>query len=192
MDNLAYNNDNLDYEILNGEIIYMTPRPVPNHNTVIVNLSIIFGNYLRGKKCKMFSDGVDVYLDEKNNVIPDLLIACSRDIIKSNGIYGAPDLIVEVLSPSTATNDKGYKKDLYEKFRVKEYWIVDILSKSIDVYLLKDEKYTLDFVYSIYPDYILEKMTDDDKKRVQTKFKTSLFDDLIIDLEDVFYDIDWF
>ena len=190
MSDLSFNNDNRDYEVLNGEIIYMTPRPVPNHNTVIVNLSIIFGNYLRGKKCRVFSDGVDVYLDEKNNVIPDLMIACNRDIIKSNGIYGAPDLIVEVLSPSTATNDKGYKKDLYEKFCVKEYWIIDILSKSIDVYLLKDGKYVLDLVYSIYPDYILEKMADDDKQKVQTKFRTSLFDDLIIDLEDVFYDID--
>lgn len=190
MSNFAFNNDNIDYEILNGEIIYMTPRLVPNHNTIIVNLSTIFNNYLKGKKCRIFADGVDVYLDEKNNVIPDLMITCNRDIIKSNGIYGAPDLIVEVLSPSTATNDKGYKKDLYERYSVKEYWIVDIPSKSIDVYLLKDKKYTLDSVYSIYPDYILEKMTDDNKEKVITKFKTSLFDDLIIDLEDVFYDID--
>ncbi len=95
MNNLAFSKDNMDYEILNGEIVYMTPRPVPNHNTVIVNLSIIVGNYLKGKKCKVFADGVDVYLDEENNVIPDLMITCNRDIIKSNGVYGAPDLIVE-------------------------------------------------------------------------------------------------
>jgi len=57
MSDLSFNNDNRDYEVLNGEIIYMTPRPVPNHNTVIVNLSIIFGNYLRGKKCRVFTDG---------------------------------------------------------------------------------------------------------------------------------------
>jgi len=189
MNNLAFDNDNVDYEILDGEIIYMTPRPVPNHNTVIVNLSTIFNNYLRGKTCKVFADGVDVYLDEKNNVIPDLMIICNRDIIKSNGIFGAPDLIVEVLSPSTANIDKGYKKDLYEKFCVKEYWIIDILNKSIDVNLLKCGKYFLDFVYSIYPNYILEKMKDDEKQKIVTKFKSSLFDDLIIDLEDVFYDI---
>lgn len=103
------------------------------------------------------------------------------------------------MSPSTATNDKGYKKDLYEKFCVREYWIVDILSKSIDVYLLNDGKYSLDSVYSIYPDYILEKMTDDEKQKVITiitKFKTSLFNDLMyflmydtvsVKLEDVFF-----
>lgn len=71
------------------------------------------------------------------------MIACNRDIIKNNGVYGAPNLIVEVLPPSTATNDKGYKKDLYGKFCVGEYWIVDILSRSINVYLLKDETYTI-------------------------------------------------
>lgn len=190
MSNLAFNNENIDYELLDGEIVYMTPRPVPNHNTVIVNLSTTFNNYLKGKKCKVFSDGVDVYLDEKNNIIPDLMIICNRDIIKSNGVYGAPDFIVEVLSPGTATKDKGYKKDLYEKFGVKEYWIVDIPSKSIDVYLLKNDKYVLDYVYLIYPDYILEKMTDDEKLKVITKFKMSLFDDLIIDLDDVFCDVE--
>ncbi len=189
MNNLALSNEDIDYEILDGEIVYMTPRPVPNHNTVIVNLSTIFNYYLKGKKCKLFADGVDVFLDEKNNVIPDLMITCNREIIKSNGVYGAPDLIVEVLSPNTAAKDKGYKKDLYEKSRVKEYWIVDIPNKSIDVFLLKNNKYILDNVYSIFPDYILEKMTDEKKQQVKTEFKTSLFDDLIIDLEDVFYDI---
>jgi len=190
MNNLAFSNENIDYEVLNGEIVYMTPRPVPNHNTIIINLSTIFSNYLKGKKCKIFTYGVDVYLDEKNNVIPDLMITCNRDIIKSNGVYGTPDLIVEVLSPSTATNDKGYKKDLYERFGVREYWIIDIPNKSIDVYLLKDKKFVLNYVYSIYPDYVLEKMHDGEKQKVVTIFKTSLFDDLYIDLEDVFYDID--
>lgn len=189
MDNLAYSDEKVYYEILGGEIVYMTPRPVPQHNTVIINLSIIFGNYLKGKRCKVFSDGVDVFLDERNNVIPDLLITCNRNIIKDNGIYGAPDFIVEVLSPSTANNDKGYKKDLYEKFVVKEYWIIDIPSKSIDVYLLKDGKFILDYVYSVYPDFILEKMSEEEKLKVITTFKTCIFDDLVIDLEDIFYDI---
>lgn len=190
MSNFAFDNENIDYELLDGKIVYMTPRPVPNHNTIVINLSIIFGNYLKGKNCKVFSDSVDVYLDEKNNVIPDLMITCNRDIIKSTGIYGTPDFIVEVLSPGTAIKDKGYKKDLYEKFGVKEYWIVDIPNKSIDVYLLKNNRYVLDYVYLIYPDYILEKMTGDEKSKVLTKFKMSLFDDLIIDLNDVFYDIE--
>lgn len=102
------------YEIIDGKIIMMSPRPVVNHNTIIVNLSIIFGNYLDGKKCINLSDGVDMHLDENNTVIPDSMIICNRDIIKRDGIYGAPDLIVEVLSLSTARRDRSVKKNLYE------------------------------------------------------------------------------
>lgn len=78
----------------------MSPRPAVNHNRVITNISRIFSTYLRTKRCESFSDGIGVHLAEKNIMIPD--VVCNRDIIKSNGIYGAPDLVVEVLSPSTA------------------------------------------------------------------------------------------
>lgn len=185
MNNLAFQDDYRD-EILNGQPVAMSPRPSVNHSRVTGNIYRIFGNYLQGKKCEAFPDGVDVYLTEKDRIIPDMMVICNKDIIKPDGIYGAPDLIVEVLSPSTAKRDKGYKKELYEKCGVKEYWIVDVNSRSIDVYQSTDGKFTLENVYIIFPDYTLKNMTEEEKADIITEFKSSLFDDLTINLFDVF------
>lgn len=185
MDNLAYQ-DEIRYELLNGTAVAMSPRPNVNHNIVSGNLFRIFGNFLKDKKCNAFSDGVDVHIDDANVVIPDAMIVCNQDIIKSDGIYGAPDLVVEVLSPTTAKNDKGYKKDLYEKAGVKEYWIVSINERLIEVYLSKDGKFVLDNVYSVIPDFMMKKMTEEEKEAVVTVFKTSLYEDLLIDIHDIF------
>lgn len=181
--------DELRTELLDGTIIFMSPRPSVAHNIVINNITRIFGNYLTGKTCISFSDGIDVYLTKKDRVIPDAMIICNREIIKANGVYGAPNLIVEVLSPSTAKNDRGYKKDLYEKCGVSEYWIVDTSNKSIEVYLLKDGAYQLDNIYTIYPDYLLEKMTDEEKSQIITEFKISLYNDMTVILDDIFENI---
>lgn len=136
----------------------MSPRPAVNHNRAITNISRIFSTYLRGKRCESFSDGIGVHLDEKNIVIPD--VVCNRDIIKGNGIYGAPDLVVEVLSPSTAKlRDRKGKEALYEKYGVKKYWIIDSLSKLIEVDLPIDGKFDLDAVYTVYPEWQWAKMT---------------------------------
>ena len=96
-----------------------------------------------GKTCKAFNDGPDVYLTEEDRVIPDAMIICNKDIIKPNGIHGTPDLIAEVLSPSTAKKDRGYKKDLYERSGVKEYWIVAPTMRSIEAYLLTDGPFAI-------------------------------------------------
>ena len=71
-----------------------------------------------------------------------------------NGIHGVPDLIVEVLSHGTEKKDRGYKKDLYEKCGVREYWLVDTENQTVEVYLLKNEKFVLDEVYKVFPDYV--------------------------------------
>ena len=185
MSNLAYQ-DERKFEIHNGKIVSMSPSAVVNHNKIVGKIYRIFGNYLEGKPCDVFADGVDVHFSEKDVFIPDVMIVCDKNIIHDDGIYGAPDLIVEVLSPSTAKNDRGYKKDVYEKSGVKEYWIIEIKSKSIEVYLLKEGKYVLDEVYSIFPEYTLKKMTEEEKSKVAKEFKTSLFADLTIVLEDIF------
>lgn len=182
---LAYK-EPVPFEKINGKIVMMSPRPAINHNSVIVNLTHIFTGYLKGKRCRNFSDGVDVHLDENNTFVPDAMIVCNKDIIKSDGIYGAPDLVVEVLSPSTARYDKGMKKDLYEKHGVREYWIISPNDKSIEVYLLKDGRYVLDDVYVVYPDWQWEKMTDEEKSDARLSLKVSLYDDFIIDIREVF------
>lgn len=182
------NKENIKSELLDGKIVYMSPRPAVMHNEIASNIYSIFRAYLKGKKCRPYNDGIEVHLTKKDIVIPDVMVICNRDIIKKDGVYGTPDFIAEVISPSTRKNDRGYKKNLYEQCGVKEYWIIEPAAKSIEVHLLTDGKYELD-TYAIYPDWYLEKMTDEEKSEYITEFKTSLYDDLTISLNDIFYDL---
>ena len=185
--NLAYQAEPWE-EKLNGQIILMSPRPSVNHNQLIGNIYHIFRSYLKGKACKAFTDGVDVFLTDKDNVIPDAMIVCNKDIIKPDGIHGAPDLVVEVLSPSTAKNDRGYKKDLYEAAGVKEYWIVDPTMRSIEAYLLSDRrKYVLDGFYGLLPDN--PSITELERQESKKEIPVSLYSDFRIPLEEIFYDM---
>jgi len=97
---------------------------------------------------------------------------------------GAPDLIVEVLSPSTAKRDRGYKMNLYADCGIKEYWIVDINNRAIEVYLLYQNVYILDNIYALYPDYLLNSTSDGEA--LQSTFTSHLFGDMVIDLNEVF------
>lgn len=183
--NLAYQEEIWD-EMLNGRIVMMSPRPVVNHNRIASNIYRILSDYLEGKKCEPFSDGIDLYLSKKDRFIPDGMIVCDPNKIKSRGVFGAPDLVVEVLSPSTMKNDKGYKKDVYEQCGVLEYWLVDVNNKSVEQYLLQDGKFVLNDIYVIQPDYVLDDMSEAEKAELVWDFKCSLYDDLLIHLEDVF------
>lgn len=185
-DNLAYQEDILD-EMVNGQIFLMSPRPTVNHNRVCGNIFRAFGNSLEGKGCEAFGDGTDVYLSEKDRVIPDVMIICNKDIIRENGVYGAPDLVVEVLSPGTEKRDRGIKKNLYEKCGVKEYWLVNPETKSVEVYLLIDQIFCLDEVYRIFPDYI--KLSEEERERYKTNVKVSLYDDFYIPLSTIFLNV---
>ncbi|MBR1885284.1 MAG: Uma2 family endonuclease, partial [Schwartzia sp.] len=107
-----------------------------------------------------------------------------------DGIYGAPDLVVEVLSPSTATRDKGTKKAVYERAGVLEYWIVDPLAKSIDVYHLRENRLELDYSYVEFPDWEWARMTEKERAEARLSVKISLYDDLVVDVREVFEDMD--
>ena len=182
--------DDLPCERINGRAVMTSPRPATNHNRVCLNISTLFKIHLKHKRCEAFGDGNDVHLDEKNTVIPDAMIICNKDIIKSDGIYGTPDLVVEVLSPSTANRDRKEKKKLYEQSGVKEYWIVDAVSKSIEVYILQQGNFELDNVYTVYPDWQWEKMTDEEKSQALLTLHLSLYDDFAIDIRDIFENIE--
>ena len=142
--------------------------------------------YLRGKRCTPFGDGVDLYLTETDRFIPDGMVVCDTEKIKRDGVHGAPDLVVEVLSPSTAKHDRGRKKQVYEQCGVSEYWIVDPANKTLEQYLLQQGAFTLHEVYAIYPDYMLDKMTEEERAALPASFRCSLFEDLDIVLEDIF------
>ncbi|MCX4131669.1 MULTISPECIES: Uma2 family endonuclease [Megamonas] len=195
MDNLAYIDDRnikIKTELIDGKIFMMSPRPRVEHATVCTNIASEFRSYLKGKTCRAFCDGVDVFLDENNRFVPDTMIVCNPDIIKHDGIHGAPDLVVEVLSKTTAKNDRSKKKYTYAKYGVKEYWIVDVWSKSVEVYYNQDSWFILDNIYYYLTDEEIAEnnnMSDNDIDKIKeyTDFiKVSICDNLIVKLKDIF------
>lgn len=199
MDNPSYKDFNeYSYEIINGKIYAMT-QPNIQHICITKNIFRQFDRYLDDKPCEAFSDSLAVFYDEtnrKNYVIPNVMIICNRNIIKFNGAYGSPDLIVEVLSSSTAQNDRTLKKDIYEKIGVKEYWIVDINNRLVEVYLNKDGRFETDRFYLYLTDEEIAEnalLPVDDRNKVDyiDSIKVSLYDDLYVKLKDIFNNVYW-
>lgn len=184
-DNLAYQEEPWE-ELIDGEVVAMSPRPVFNHNHIAFNIAVMFQSYLRGKRCTVIPDGTDLYLTEKDRFVPDMMVVCDRDKIRRDGVHGAPDLVVEVLSPSTAKKDRMHKKAVYEACGVREYWLVDPENRTIEQYLPRDGRLELNSVYVSYTEEALERMTEAERSAVETHFKCSLYDDFDIPLEDIF------
>jgi Uma2 family endonuclease len=139
--------DEKRYEIINGEL-FMVPAPNLSHQDISRNLEYLMWNYVREKNLGVVYDApVDVVLSEENVFQPDIVFV-SRDnfgILKEKAIFGAPDLVVEIISPSSIYNDMNVKKEIYEKFGVKEYWIVDPANKAIQIFTLEGGKFKLHF-----------------------------------------------
>jgi Uma2 family endonuclease len=136
--------DDERWELIDGVAYHMTPAPSPEHQDISRELLTEFNNYLRGKTCKVYPAPFDVRLfpnekkDDNDVVQPDLTIVCNPDFITKLGCEGVPELVIEILSPSTAKKDKGEKKRLYQRAGVKEYWIVDPLYKTVEVFVLDE------------------------------------------------------
>ena len=173
-------------ELIGGKLVAMG-TPSTNHSTVVLNLSRILGNYLHGKPCTPFGDNTKVFLSETDRFIPDTMIVCDPEKIKPDGIHGAPDLVVEVLSPTTARYDRREKKNAYERCGVREYWIISPEEKSVERYILKDGRYDLEGAYSVVPQWMLENMPTEERAGIETEFPCGLYDDFTVRLEDVFY-----
>ena len=183
--NLAYKEDWRE-EIIGGKTVMMAPAQ-SNHNLIKYNIGLIFGNYLRGKRCTFLPDGEGLILaEDTDEYIPDGMVVCDPEKIGWDVVRGAPDLVIEVLSPGTAMNDRRHKKDAYEAHGVREYWIVDPRSLSIEQYILTDGKFILRDVYQKYAERELNRMKPEERAAVVTEFRCSLFDDLIIRVDDVF------
>lgn len=197
MDNLGYKDlSEYSYEVIDNKIYAMT-QPNIQHIRITKNIFRQFDRYLDGKSCEAFSDSLAVFYDEnnrKNYVIPDVMIICNKDIIRFNGAYGSPDLIVEVLSSSTAQNDRTLKKDIYEKIGVKEYWIVDINNRLVEVYINEGGHFEADKFYLYLTDEELaenNQLPNDDRNKIDYKdsIKVSLYDDLYVKLKDIFNNV---
>jgi len=144
-DYLKLPDDRNRYEIINGELI-MTPAPKMIHQKISGNMELQLRLFVKKNKLgEVFDTPCDVFLTQKDIVQPDILFVSNENkkIITEDNIKGAPDLAIEVLSPTTAYYDLIEKKELYEKFGVREYWIVDYKKHWVEVHVLKNKKYEL-------------------------------------------------
>ena len=168
------------WELIDGHAYNMTPAPSRVHQEICGELFRQFANFLTDKACRVYSAPFDVRLPEGNEadddivtvVQPDLSVVCDRSRLDDKGCKGSPDLIVEVVSPSTAQKDLKEKLLLYEKSGVREYWIVDPAAKTVMVFHRNETK-----VFG-RPDIY----TEEDRIRV------GIFPELTVELNSVFRD----
>ena len=168
-------------EIIKGKLFKMA-MPSEKHQRTSSNLHRIFANYLHKKPCRVYHPPFDVRLIKPPHlrkvtdksiytvVQPDITVVCDLDKIDDRGCFGAPDLIIEILSPSTGSIDLKDKKDIYEFSEVTEYWIVHPHDQTVIVYVLNDQKkYVITGVYA-----------------ANDTIQTHVFKDLSVDLSDIF------
>lgn len=132
-------------ELINN-VLYMSPSPVSKHQIILNEINFQLLQYFKQKSIGMvYVSPLDVFLDESSNAVqPDIIVILNpnRHILHEEGhIHGIPDLLIEILSPGNKDHDLIKKKDLYERFGVKEYWAVDPDNKLALGYALKDNKY---------------------------------------------------
>ena len=136
-------------ELIYGNLFMMAP-PVRVHQAVRMELSAQLHAYLRGTKCKVYPAPFAVRLFEQNGnypedvdtmVEPDISVVCDPSKLDDIGCKGAPDLAIEILSPTAQRHDRFTKFNLYQQAGVKEYWIADPSSKSVQVFVLDDGRY---------------------------------------------------
>lgn len=136
-------------ELFKGKILKMSPAPNVKHQKVSRNLTIDLGNIFKNQKCQLFPAPFDVRILKQNTedkeiftvVQPDLCIICDSDKLDERGCIGAPDLIIEILSPGNSKKEMKLKFNLYEEAGVREYWIVDPNQESVLINVLENGKY---------------------------------------------------
>ncbi|MHA6482858.1 Uma2 family endonuclease [Paenibacillus sp. strain BS8-2] len=133
------------WELINGKAYNVSPAPTALHQFIVGELHFALRTHLQNQSCYVMVAPFDVFFSESEQydmpdhvIQPDLSVVCSKNQISKNGCHGAPTLIIEVLSPSSALKDFNEKFNLYQKYGVQEYWIVDPGNRTIHVYGLKD------------------------------------------------------
>lgn len=166
-------------ELIRGWISKMSPAPSTGHQSISSVFQGEIYSYLKKSTCKLFAAPFDVRLIDskkaKNNqqvvtvVQPDICVICDEKKLDERGCIGAPDLIIEIVSPGNSKKEMKTKHELYEENCVREYWIANPLEKNIMLYVLKAKKYHLKKIYF-----------DDDT------IESVLFKGLVIDLKEIF------
>lgn len=173
--------DDVRRELYDGFIKLMTPAPSRKHQDLSVNMTVLIGNYLFGKQCKVYHAPSDVRFPKNKNstgdkqiytvLQPDLYVVCDLSKLDDRGCLDAPDLIIEIVSPKNSQRDTKDKFLIYQNHGVREYWIVNPNDENVNVFVLDEKgKYQFKGIYA-----------GDDKIPVH------IFNgDLTIDLTDVF------
>lgn len=144
-------------ELIKGRIFKMSPAPAPIHQEVTSNIIALLHGLLKKKNCKVYPAPFDVRLPVKNKkkdneittvVQPDISVICDESKIDGRGCCGAPDLVIEILSPGNSHKEVKLKFELYEEAGVKEYWIVNPVEANLVVFVLDDQgKYSGGKIY---------------------------------------------
>jgi Uma2 family endonuclease len=171
--------DEEHWELIDGIPYAMSPAPAKRHQDISQRLERQIDNYLTGKPCSMYHAPFDVRLSEQSTVSdnyidtvvqPDILVVCDKAKLDERGCNGAPDLIIEILSSSSAAHDLKVKFELYQRYGVKEYWIIHPAEQTLLVY-----KLAADTCYGA-----AERYAGDDMVPVP------LLGELVVDLKNVF------
>ncbi|MEC0238697.1 Uma2 family endonuclease [Paenibacillus dokdonensis] len=142
------------WELINGRAYNMSPAPTSLHQFIGGELYFALRTFFQNRNCYVFVAPFDVFFSERDNYTspdhvtrPDLSVVCSKDQISKSCCHGAPTLIVEVLSSSTALKDFNEKFNLYQNYGVQEYWIVDPGNQTVHVYALQNGTYSVRELY---------------------------------------------
>ena len=149
--------DDARYELIDGEAFLMAPAPLIEHQEIAGDVYYQLRNQLDGQPCRPYIAPVDVRLPRKDEadtaidtvVQPDVLVVCDPAKIDRRGVRGAPDWLLEVLSPSTAAHDQIAKRRTYERAGVREYWLVHPGDRTLTVYLLDNGQYGRPEIYEL-------------------------------------------
>ena len=142
--------DDVRCELIEGSIYMMSPAPTVRHQDVVGEVFRQLANQLKGKGCRPFVSPLDVRLpkisrkkdDEETVVQPDVLLLCDASKLDARGVRGAPDWVMEVLSPGTASKDQILKRRIYEAAGVREYWTVHPLDGVATMYVLEQGRFS--------------------------------------------------
>ena len=176
------------YELIDGKK-FRLPSMTPAQDQIKGRVMLGISEHLIENKRGYFFSNVEVHFDEKNIFVPDFIVVLKENeqiLAQGDFIYGAPDLVVEILSKSTKKRDVTIKKNTYERNGVREYWIIDPWIKSVAVYLLRDGKYYLDDEYILFDEKEFEKLNDAEKAEVKYEVPVSILDGLKIPLKYIF------
>jgi len=153
--------DGRRWEIVGGEA-FLLAAPSTRHQRILIQLSVRFEEYFKGKRCLVFPAPTDVKLSDEDIVQPDLCVVCDPRQITLSHIEGAPTLVVEILSPSTTVLDRGRKLRLYAQSGIKEVWLITPYPWFAEVLVLESGSYRFDRAYE--KEEILESRTFPDLK----------------------------